>query len=423
MRTKIYDAIDDKELLELASQVEEETKPIFKQIDEISEINSLKVIKAFQKCNLQESHFNTSTGYGIDEPGRNKIEEIYAEIFKTEDALVRTQFISGTHALSVTLSALLRPNETMISITGSPYDTLQTVIGCGKEQSKSSLKSYGINYEQIELVNNDFDTKKIVERLQKQDVKLVEIQRSRGYAQRKSLSIEKIEKIIKEIRKVNNQVIIMVDNCYGELVEDREPTEVGADIAVGSLMKNLGAGIATSGAYIVGKKELIELCAERLTAPGIGKEIGPSLGQNTNLLKGLFFAPSVVASSLKTVVFASRFFEKQGYDVDPLYNEERTDIVQTINLGTAEGLVKFCQGIQASSPIDSNVLPEPGDMGGYEDKIIMAAGTFTEGSTIELSCDGPLREPYTAYLQGGLTYAYGKYGILKASKRLKGKEG
>ena len=423
MKTKCYNAIDDEELMNLATQVEEEIKPIFNEIDETSAINSLKVIKAFQHSNLQEQHFNSSTGYGIDEPVRNKIEEIYAEVFRTEDALVRTQFISGTHALSITLSALLRPNDTMISLSGAPYDTLKTIIGCNDELSESSLRAYGVKYEQIELKNNDFDIQKIQERLQKKDVKLVEIQRSRGYALRKSLTIEKIEKVIKAIREVNQEVIIMVDNCYGELVEDREPTEVGADIAVGSLMKNLGAGIATSGAYIVGKKKLIQLCAERLTAPGIGKEIGPSLNQNTNLLKGLFFAPSVVASSLKTVVFASRYFEKLGYKVDPLYDEERTDIVQTISLGTADGLVKFCQGIQAGSPIDSNVLPEPGDMGGYEDKVIMAAGTFTEGSTIELSCDGPLREPYIAYLQGGLTYEYGKYGILKASKRLKGKEG
>ncbi len=423
MRNRIYNAIDDDELLELSDKVEEEIAPIFKEIDSICESNSVKVIEAFQKCNLQTQHFYSSTGYGIDEPGRNKIEEIYANIFQAEDALVRTQFISGTHALSVTLSALLRNNDTMISLTGAPYDTLQTIIGCGKEQSKSSLKSYGIKYEQIELKENDFDIDTIKQRLQQKDVKLVEIQRSRGYALRKSLTIEKIEKVIRAIREVNQEVIIMVDNCYGEFVEDREPIEVGADIIVGSLMKNLGAGIATSGAYIVGKKELIELCAERLTAPGIGKEIGPSLNQNTSLLKGLFFAPRVVASSVRTAVYASRLLEKLGYKVDPLYNEKRTDIVQTISLGTAEGLVKFCQGIQQGSPIDSNVLPEPGDMGGYEDQIIMAAGTFTEGSTIELSCDGPLREPYIAYMQGGLTYEYGKYGILKASKRLKRKEG
>ena len=422
MNTEIYKDIDE-ELLELSEEVEKEVEPIFKQIDKTCEINSIKVIKAFQECNLQETHFNSSTGYGIDEPGRNKIEEIYAHIFEAEDALVRTQFISGTHALSVTLSALLRPGDTMISISGAPYDTLQTIIGCGKEQSKSSLKTYGIKYEQIELIENEFDVQKIQERLQKKDVKLVEIQKSRGYSTRKSITIEQIEEIIKEIRKVNTEAIIMVDNCYGEFVEEKEPTQVGADIIVGSLMKNLGAGIATSGAYIAGKKELIELCAERLTAPGIGKEIGPSLNQNTNLLKGLFFAPTVVASSLKTVVFASRILEKLGYKVEPVYNEKRADIVQTISLGTEEGLIKFCQGIQAGSPIDSNVIPEPGEMGGYEDKVIMAAGTFTEGSTIELSCDGPVREPYIAYMQGSLTYEYGKYGILKAIKRLNRKEG
>ncbi len=407
-----------KEIEELTKKVEKEIEPEFKKIEEICEKNSIKVIEAFQKCNLQEMHLQTSTGYGIDEPGRNKIEEIYAQIFKAEDSLVRAQFISGTHALAITLSALLRPNDTMISITGAPYDTLQTVIGLGENPSKSSLKSYGIKYEQIELINNEFNEKEIQERLSKKDVKLIEIQRSRGYSTRKSLNIEKIEKIIAKIREINKEVIIMVDNCYGEFVEEKEPIEVGADIAVGSLMKNLGAGIATSGAYIVGKQELVEMCAERLTAPGIGKEIGPSLNQNTSLLKGLFFAPQVVASSLKTAVFASKILEELGYNVEPKYNEKRADIVQTIHLGSKEKLIKFCQGIQKGSPIDSNVIPEPGDMGGYEDKVIMAAGTFTEGSTIELSCDGPIREPYIAYMQGGLTYEYGKYGILKAIEEM-----
>ena len=405
-------------LEELSKKVEKDLEIEFENVQDVCEINSMKVIKAFQECNLQEMHLQTSTGYGIDEPGRNKIEEIYAKVFKAEDSLVRAQFISGTHALAITLSALLRPNDIMISITGAPYDTLQTVIGLGENPSKSSLKSYGVKYEQIELINNEFDEKTILERLQKKDVKLIEIQRSRGYSTRKSLNINKIENIIKKIREVNTEVIIMVDNCYGEFVEEKEPIEVGADIVVGSLMKNLGAGIATSGAYIVGKKDLVELCAERLTAPGIGKEIGPSLNQNTNLLKGLFFAPQVVASSVKTAIFASRILEELGYDVEPKYDEKRADIVQTIHLGSAEKLIKFCQGIQKGSPIDSNVIPEPGDMGGYEDKVIMAAGTFTEGSTIELSCDGPIREPYIAYLQGGLTYAYGKYGIIKAIEEM-----
>ena len=380
----------DNRLKEITEQVEKDIRPIFEKIQINCEKNSKKVLEAFWRCDLQEAHLNSSTGYGIDEPGRNKIEEIYSNIFKAEDALVRTQLISGTHALSVTLSALLRPGDTMLSITGEPYDTLQTVI------------------------ENDFNIKEIINRLTKNDVKLIEIQRSRGYSTRKSLTIEKIEKVIKAIREVNKDVIIMVDNCYGEFVQDREPIEVGADIAVGSLMKNLGAGIATSGAYIVGKRELIELCAERLTSPGIGKEIGPSLNQNTLLLKGLFFAPSVVASSIKTAVFASRILEELGYQVEPKFDEERADIVQTIALGTEEKLVKFCQGIQMGSPIDSKVIPYPGDMGGYEDKVIMAAGTFTQGSTIELSCDGPIRPPYIAYMQGGLTYEYGKMGILKA---------
>ena len=408
-----------KKIEELTQKVEKEIEPEFKKIEKICEKNSIKVIKAFQECNLQEMHLQTSTGYGIDEPGRNKIEEIYANIFKAEDSLVRAQFISGTHALAITLSALLRPNDTMISITGAPYDTLQTLIGLGENPSKSSLKQYGVKYEQIELVNDEFNEKAIQQRLSKKDVKLIEIQRSRGYSTRKSINIDKIEKIIKKIREVNNEVIIMIDNCYGEFVEEKEPIEVGADIAVGSLMKNLGAGIATSGAYIVGKKELVELCAERLTAPGIGKEIGPSLGQNTQLLKGLFFAPQVVASSVKTAIFASRILEKLGYDVEPKYDEVRADIVQTIKLGSEENLVKFCQGIQMGSPIDSNVIPFPSDMGGYEDKVIMAAGTFTEGSTIELSCDGPIREPFIAYMQGGLTFEYGKFGILKAIQKMK----
>lgn len=377
------------------------------------------MLKAFQECKLQEAHLNSFTGYGIDEPGRNKIEEIYSKVFKAEDSLVRSQLISGTHALAITLSALLRPGDTMLSITGEPYDTLQTVIGIGKEQSESSLKAYGINYEQIDLIKNDFDILKIQERLKNQDIKLVEIQRSRGYSTRKSLIIEKIEKVIKAIREVNKKVIIMVDNCYGEFVQEKEPIEIGADITVGSLMKNLGAGIATSGAYIVGKRDLIKLCAERLTSPGIGKEIGPSLNQNTFFIKGLFFAPSVVASSIKTAIFASRILEKLGYVVEPKFDEQRADIVQTIHLATEENLVKFCQGIQMGSPIDSDVIPYPGDMGGYEDKVIMAAGTFTQGSTIELSCDGPIREPYIAYMQGGLTYEYGKLGILKAIEQMK----
>ena len=402
------------EILELSKKVEKEIQPQFEKIEQIKELNSLKVLEAFQYCRLSEMHLHSSTGYGIDEIGRNKIEEIYARIFRTEDELVRAQLISGTHALAVTLFGLLRPGDTLLSISGAPYDTLQTIIGISKEKSKSSLKEFGVKYEQIDLINDDFDIKTVQDRVAQNDIKVIEIQRSKGYSTRKSLTIDKIEKVINAIREVNKDVIIMVDNCYGEFVEEKEPTEVGADIIVGSLMKNLGAGIATSGAYIAGKKVLIELCAERLTAPGIGKEIGPSLNQNTAFIKGLFFAPSVVASSVKTAVFASKILEELGYKVSPKFDEPRADIVQTIELGDAEKLIKFCQGIQMGSPIDSDVIPEPGDMGGYDDKVIMAAGTFTEGSTIELSCDGPIRAPYIAYMQGGLTYEYGKLGILKA---------
>ena len=407
-----------KDLEELSKKVENDLKEQYAEIDRICEINSMKVLKAFQENGLSGTHFNSSTGYGIDEPGRNKVEQIYASIFKAEDALVRAQLISGTHALAITLGALLRPGDTMLSISGEPYDTLQTVIGIGENPGPSSLKAYNINYEQIDLISNEFDISKITQRLSKKDIKLVEIQKSIGYSTRKSLRIEQISQVISEIRKVNSDVIIMVDNCYGEFVEEKEPIEVGADIAVGSLMKNLGAGIATTGAYIVGRKDLIELCAERLTSPGIGKEIGPSLGQNTNFLKGLFFAPSVVASALKTAIFASKILEELGYNSSPRFDEKRGDIVQTLIFNEKEKLIKFCQGVQSASPVDSFAIPEPGDMGGYEDKVIMAAGTFTEGSTIELSCDGPIREPFIAYMQGGLTYPYGKLGILKAIENM-----
>lgn len=406
------------EILELSKEVEKECEIQFSNIERIKEINSLKVLTAFQKCGLSEMHLQSANGYGIDEPGRNKIEEIYSEIFNTEDSLVRAQLISGTHALAVTLFGLLRNGDTMLSITGAPYDTLQTIIGISKEKSKSSLKEFGVKYEQIDLQNDDFDINAIKERVAKKDIKLIEIQRSKGYSTRRSLTISKIEKAIKAIREVNSEVIIMVDNCYGEFVEEKEPTDVGADIVVGSLMKNLGAGIATSGAYIAGKKDLVELCAERLTAPGVGKEIGPSLNQNIPFIKGLFFAPSVVASSVKTAVFSSRILERLGYNVNPKFDEPRADIVQTIELGSADKLIKFCQGIQMGSPVDSMVIPEPSNMAGYDDQVIMAAGTFTQGSTIELSCDGPIREPYIAYMQGGLTYEYGKLGILKALSKL-----
>lgn len=408
----------DEEILKKGKEIEAKLKVQFEKIDEICEINSQKVLEAFNECNLQENHFQTSTGYGIDEAGRNKVEEIYAKIFKAEDALVRTQIISGTHALATTLFGILRSGDILLSISGAPYDTLQTVIGSSKTEDPSSLKAHGVKYEEIDLIDNEFDEKSICNHAARNDIKMIAIQKSRGYSTRKSLLNSQLERIIKKIREVNKDVIIMVDNCYGEFVEEKEPIELGADLAVGSLMKNLGGGIATSGGYIVGSKELINLCSSRLVAPSLGKEIGPSFGQNSNFIKGLFFAPSVVASSLKTAIFASKILEEKGYVVEPKAEDKRGDIVQTIHLGEAEKLVKFCQGIQKGSPVDSNVEPYPSDMGGYEDKVIMAAGTFTQGSTIELSCDGPIRAPYLAYMQGGLTYQYGKLGILRAVRAL-----
>ena len=407
--------INDK-VLSLSKEIEPELNVEFKKIDEICEINSLKVLSAFRKHQLSDSHFNQTTGYGYDDLGRDTLEQVYATIFKAEDALVRTQFISGTHALTVTLFGLLRPNDTLLSITGKPYDTLDEVIGI--VPNNSSLKSFNVNYEQIDLVDNDFDYEKIEKKLKEKFIKVIEIQRSKGYSTRKSIVISKVEKVIKLIKKVSPKTIIMIDNCYCEFVSDREPIEVGADIAVGSLIKNLGGGIAPNGAYVVGRKDLVELVAERLTAPGEGKEVGPSLGMNKSLIQGLFMAPSVVASSLKTAVFASLMLGKLGYDVEPKYNEERADIVQNIIFRDPEKLIKYCQGIQQASPIDSHVTPEPWDMPGYTDKVIMAAGTFTQGSSIELSCDGPIREPYIAYEQGGLTYEYGKIGVMKAISNL-----
>ena len=417
----MYNELEISEKIEnLSNEIEEEIKEEFKKIENISTYNSLKVLKAFKDNNISEMHFNSTTGYGYGDIGRDTIEKVYSQIFKTEDALVRNQFISGTHALTVALFGMLRPNDTMLSITGMPYDTLCTVIGI--EENKSSLKSYGINFEQIELIDNDFDKDKIINRVSKNDIKLIEIQRSRGYSTRDSLSIEKIENIIKEIRKVNKDVIIMVDNCYGEFVDTKEPSEVGADIMVGSLIKNLGGGIASNGAYIAGRADLIELCAERLTSPGQGKEVGPSLGANKSFLQGLYLAPNVVASALKTAVYTARMMERLGYKPFPKYDEKRNDIVQTIEFGNPNDLIKYCQGIQMGSAVDSNSIPEPWDMPGYTDKVIMAAGAFTMGSSIELSCDAPIREPYIAYQQGGLTYEYGKLGVLIAIQNMIGME-
>ena len=398
---------------------EEKLEPVFKNIDEICYQNSQKVLEAFWQENIGEQHFNSTTGYGYGDLGRDALERVYARIFKAEDALVRNQFISGTHALSTAFFALLRPNDTLLSITGKPYDTLDSVIGLN--DNPSSLKSFGINYEQIDLIDDDFDYEKIEKRVKEGNIKVIEIQRSKGYSLRKSITISKLKKVIELIKSINSQIIIMIDNCYCEFVSTVEPTQVGADICVGSLIKNLGGGIASNGAYIVGRKDLIHLCSERLNVCGEAKDVGPSLGANKSFFQGLYMAPSVVASSLKTVVLASYMLENLGYEVEPKWNEERADIVSTIIFNDKDKLIKFVQGIQSGSAIDANALAEPTDMPGYDDQIIMASGSFTQGSSIELSCDGPIRPPYAAFLQGGLTYEYGKLGVLKAIENLKDK--
>lgn len=404
---------------ELINNTEKEIESIFKEVDKTAEYNSIKVLNAFQKYKLSDVHFTSTTGYGYDDIGRECVENIFADVLGAEDALVRTQIVSGTHALTVALFAFLRPGDIMLSIAGKPYDTLDTVIGI--EDNQSSLKSYGINYEQIDLIDNGFDVKRVVDRVSKGDIKLVHIQRSRGYALRETISIQQLENIISEIRKVNNEVIIMIDNCYCEFVEKSTPLDVGADIIVGSLIKNLGGGIATNGGYIAGRKDLVEFAGERLTSPGQGKEVGPTNGANKMFLQGLYFAPSVVASSLKTAILASAVLEKLGYKVTPRYNAHRSDIVQTIEFGNSEDMINYCIGIQSGSAVNAHCTPVPSDMPGYADKIIMASGSFTQGSSIELSCDGPIRPPFVAFMQGGLTYEYGKIGVMKAINALKNK--
>lgn len=400
------------DVVRLIDEAEKDCQEEFQKIEKDCYFNSLKVLSSFHKNEITESHFNATTGYGYNDLGREGIEAVFRDVLGAESALVRSQFISGSHALNVCFFALLRPGDLLLSISGKPYDTLDEVIGI--KDNPSSLKSFGIEYDQIDLVNDDFDYNKIKEYLESHKVKVIEIQRSKGYSTRKSLSIEKLEKVISLIKEVDSNIIIMVDNCYCEMVGLKEPTEVGADIMVGSLIKNLGGGIAPNGAYIAGRKDLIDLCAERLTLPGEGAEVGPTLGINKQILQGIFMAPSVVASALKTAVLTSRVLEKLGYDVEPRYQEERVDIVQNIIFHDAKKLIQFTRGIQQGSPIDSNAIVEAWDMPGYTDQVVMASGSFTQGSSIELSCDGPIREPYIAYMQGALTYDYGKLGLMKA---------
>ena len=404
----------DENILNLSKQADEDLKDIYKKLDDICLTNSNRILSAFIENKVSYTDFADINGYGNYDVGRDKLEKIFAKVLGCEDSLVRPQIMSGTNALYLTFSALLKHGDTLISLTGTPYDSLQEMIGLYGDSSQS-LKAYGVKYEQIDLIDNEFDVKKIVERLKENNVKVVEIQRSRGYSSIKSLTISKIEALIKKIREVNKDVIIMVDNCYGELVEDKEPGHVGADIVVGSLMKNLGGGVASTGGYIAGNKDLIEMVADRLTAPGIGKELGANFNLNNSFFKGLFMAPNAVKQAMMCAIYASYMMEKLGYkNVSPRYDEERTDIIQTVELGDKESLVKFTQGIQESSPIDSFVKVLPAPMPGYPFDEVMACGAFTQGSTIELSADAPVIEPYTLYMQGGLSLEYGKLSIMLA---------
>ena len=401
---------------ELIKKVEKEIKDKFLEIDEVESFYSQKVLKAFNEFRVSETDFYGTTGYGYNDVGRDKIDEIFAYILDSEKAIARSQFISGSHALTVTFFGLLRPGDNLLSITGKPYDTMDEVIGI--KENASSLKSFGINYHEIDLIDNDFDYDKIKNFLENNQYKVIEIQRSKGYSTRKSLTIDKLEKVASFIKEINKDVIIMVDNCYCEMTEIKTPITVGCDIMVGSLIKNLGGGIAPNGAYVAGRSDLVDLVAERLTVPGQGAEVGPSLGINRQILEGLYLAPSVVASSLKTSVFASCLLEKLGFNVEPKYNEKRADIVQNIIFNDKDKLIKYVEGIQEMSAIDSFIRPIPTDMPGYSDQVIMASGSFTQGSSIEISCDGPIRPPYIAYMQGSLTYQYGRLAVLNAAKKV-----
>ncbi len=412
--------MDRKNVIEFVYDCERMLRDEYDEVDRVCFFNSMKVLKAMQSAKVSEADLYGTTGYGYNDIGRDKVEEVYKQVFRCEDALVRGQLISGTQALTVAMSAMLRPGDIILSITGKPYDTLDEVIGI--KDNDSSLISYGIKYEQIDLIDNEFDKEKIYKMLLAKRVKLITIQRSKGYSTRESIGIDKLARIISDIRRVDKEVIIMVDNCYCEFVTYKEPTEVGADLVVGSLIKNLGAGIATNGGYICGKKKLVELCSERLNVPGQGKEVGPSGNNNRMFLLGLYMAPSVVKSSLKTKLLFSYVMDKLGYKVSPRYNEEMVDIVLNIEFRNKYKLIDFCKVIQSSSAIDSFVEPTPTDMPGYDSQIIMASGSFTQGSSIEISCDGPLREPYIAYLQGSLTYDYGKIAVINVVSKFMEKE-
>lgn len=406
----------DEKVFEYCNSVEEKLKDRFAAIDAVSELNQLKVLKAMQDNRLSEAHFAGSSGYGYTDDGRDALERIYADVFHTEDALVRTQIVCGTHALCTAMFGNLRPGDEILAIAGKPYDTLDEIIGI--RESRGSLAEYGVTYAQVDLLpNGDFDIDGIKNAINSR-TRLVEIQRSKGYAVRKTLSVQQIGEAIKAVKSVNPDIICMVDNCYGEFVQDIEPSDVGADLVVGSLIKNPGGGLAPIGGYIAGKEEYVNQAAYRLTAPGLGRELGATLGVNHAFYQGFFLAPTVTAGALKGAVYAANLYEKLGYRVIPDGKEERYDIIQAVEMGSAEGLIAFCEGIQAAAPVDSFAVPEPWNMPGYDSQVIMAAGAFISGASIELSADGPLREPYTAFFQGGLTWNHARFGILKSLQQL-----
>lgn len=405
-------------LSDLSDAVEKDIKAIFNRFDEVTEYNQQKVLSAYIRHNVSESHFVPTTGYGYGDRGRDALDEILADIMGAEDALIRHSIVSGTHAITIALFALLRPGDTLLAATGAPYDTLEQVIG-HKTESAGSLKEYGIGYSEVELTADGRPNIEAIKRALKADnsVRVVHIQRSRGYCTRPSLTIDGIKEIVDAVREVSD-ALIFVDNCYGEFVEKLEPCQVGADLIAGSLIKNPGGGIAENGGYLCGTKECIEQCAYRMTTPGLGREVGASLGHNRSLYMGLFNAPHVVGEALKTAVYAAALFERIGYDVSPRYDEYRGDIIQTVLLKNADALIAFCQGMQKGAPVDAFVVPEPWDMPGYNNQVIMAAGAFTMGASIELSADAPLREPFAAYMQGGLNYHSGKIGVLLAAQSM-----
>ena len=407
----------DKDVLDFGTAVEATLKNRFSEIDTVTEYNQLKVIRAMQKCRVSAECFQSSTGYGYNDLGRETLEAVYAAVFHTEAALVRPQITCGTHALALALAGNLRPGDEMISISGKPYDTLEEVIGI--RPSNGSLAEYGITYSQVDLTpEGEFDLKGIKNAISDK-TRLVEIQRSKGYQTRPSLSVKKIAEAIQYVKSIRSDIIVMVDNCYGEFVETMEPSDFGADMVVGSLIKNPGGGLAPIGGYIAGTNACIENCAYRLTSPGLGKEVGASLGVNKDFFQGLFLAPTVVGGALKGAIFAANIYEKLGFQVIPNGSESRHDIIQAVEFGYPEGVIAFCEGIQAAAPVDSYVTPEPWAMPGYDSDVIMAAGAFIQGSSIELSADGPIKPPYAVYFQGGLTWQHAKLGILKSLQRMK----